>query len=330
MGAQDSPTTVDINWCGEKLMTVKRIVRRAVLLVVALVMWLRHACLPRSRLTDPRPEAGGVLVATHGPFSVRSYLGTCLTYGEIVVTPTPSEAARDTSAVAAPAESCVPRFLRIWPGRAAWTSPACTDHRRGDQRAPRGDAPVACRQPLFRCSLAISEGAPVQLQERTGGRSRYSRWMATVSYLLPIAAWSSRPAVLRGAAGTPIVLGRRDLDDSEFWDFLAVDGSQLATDQWICVGEQRTGVRPRSVKDGAFRYRNPSRGRIDLRMLGELEIPSGVTIRGGRRGVAEGPELTAHCPTRAIVRCTDHANYRSRRARQDHKAANHRPLTFEG
>lgn len=31
-------------------------------------------------------------------------------------------------------------------------------------------------------------------------------------------------------------------------------------------------------------------------MLGELEIPSGVTIRGGRRGVAEGPELTAHCP----------------------------------
>ena len=30
---------------------------------------------------------------------------------------------------------------------------------------------------------------------------------------------------VRGAAGTPVVLGSRDLADSEFWDFVAMDGS---------------------------------------------------------------------------------------------------------
>ena len=81
-----------IKWCGEKLMTVKRIVRRAVLSVVALVCGFAMLACRAGRLTEPRPEAGGVLVANHGPFVVRSYLGTCLTYGQLVVTPTPSGA----------------------------------------------------------------------------------------------------------------------------------------------------------------------------------------------------------------------------------------------
>src|SRR5688500_4566746 len=104
-------------------MTVKRIVRRAVLSVVSLVCGFAMLACRAGRLTDPRPEAGGVLVATHGPFVVRSYLGTCLTYGEIVVTPTPSEAARDTSAAAAPANPVFLAFCESGPTEPPRPSP---------------------------------------------------------------------------------------------------------------------------------------------------------------------------------------------------------------
>ena len=140
------------------------------------------------------------------------------------------------------------------------------------------------------------DGAPVQLQDRTGGREQIFALDGDSIMLAADRGMVLEARSAKGAVGTPIVLGRRDLDDSEFWDFVAVDGSQRPpTNGFVSVSNaQEFGVV--LSKTAHFGTVIQVVGDINLRMLGDLEIPSGVTIRGGRRGVAEGPELTAHCP----------------------------------
>jgi hypothetical protein len=140
------------------------------------------------------------------------------------------------------------------------------------------------------------DGAPVQLQSGTGGREQIFALDGDSIMLAANRGMVLEARSAKGAVGTPIVLGRRDLDDSEFWDFSAVDGSQKSpTNGFVSVSNaQEFGVV--LSKNAHFGTVIQVVGNINLRMLGALKIPSGVTIRGGRRGVTEGPELTAHCP----------------------------------
>ena len=275
-------------------MTVKRIVRRDVLSVVAFVCGFAMLACRAGRLTEPRPEAGGVLVANHGPFVVRSYLGTCLTYGQLVITRTPSGAGRDASAAAA---SASPVFL-------AFCEPGPTEPPRPSPRLQRITVEEINErhEVMLRAGdryLGVAsdfDGAPVQLQDRSGGREQIFALDGDSIMLAADRGMVLEARSAKGAVGTPIVLGRRDLDDSEFWDFVAVDGSQRPpTNGFVSVSNaQEFGVV--LSKTAHFGTVIQVLGDINLRMLGDLEIPSGVTIRGGRRGVAEGPELTAHCP----------------------------------
>lgn len=114
----------------------------------------------------------------------------------------------------------------------------------------------------------------------------------------------------RGTDGTPIVLRKRRLADNEFWDFLAIDGSDV---------DPTTGFVRVDTVCGLLRYlalygpgqppeNCPSGGPatpagpgtvikiapeavLDLTGLYPVQLPAGVTLRGGRRGLNLGARL---------------------------------------
>jgi hypothetical protein len=114
----------------------------------------------------------------------------------------------------------------------------------------------------------------------------------------------------RGANGTPVVLGRRDLSDAEFWDFRAVDESGRApTTGFVRVetncdllrylalavpgqppNDCPPGGPPTPAGPGTVIQIAPE-ATINLSGLYPLQLPAGVTLRGGRRGTAVGPRL---------------------------------------
>jgi hypothetical protein len=109
----------------------------------------------------------------------------------------------------------------------------------------------------------------------------------------------------RGANGTPLVLGRRDLDDSEFWTFTATNGSGLRpTSGFVRISQTDNSadgeLRARadflhaifSAKWGTVIELEPNVS-LNLADTPPLHIPAGVTIRGDRRGTRPGPLLAA-------------------------------------
>ena len=97
------------------------------------------------------------------------------------------------------------------------------------------------------------------------------------------------------ANGTPIVLNYRNLADSEFWTFSATDGSgHPPTDGFVSVSQ---------AKDLCSAVQNARWGMViqivpdDLLDVTNvcstpLEVPGGVTIRGNRKGVLLGPQVS--------------------------------------
>jgi hypothetical protein len=109
----------------------------------------------------------------------------------------------------------------------------------------------------------------------------------------------------RGANGTPLVLGRRDLDDSEFWTFTATDGSaKRPTNGFVRISQTDNSadgeLRARAdflyavfgAKWGTVIELDPNVS-LNLADTPSLPIPAGVTIRGDRRGTRPGPLLAA-------------------------------------
>jgi len=94
----------------------------------------------------------------------------------------------------------------------------------------------------------------------------------------------------RGQNGTPLVVGERNLDDSEFWSFTATDGPNTrptsgfvrASNAWEFIWQVQ------QARWGTV-IEVESEWPIEPRMT--LNIPAGVTIRGDRRGLAPGAEL---------------------------------------
>jgi len=118
----------------------------------------------------------------------------------------------------------------------------------------------------------------------------------------------------RGAVGSPVVLGVRQLADNEFWDFEATRGS--ASDP--TSGFVRVGF------DGDPNCANPAMctcrffnvvfaggegtvvkvgTSIDLTDCPILSLAQGVTIRGDRRGTLLGPELRSCYVVDSVHKC---------------------------
>jgi hypothetical protein len=134
----------------------------------------------------------------------------------------------------------------------------------------------------------------------------------------------------RGANGTPLVAGVRNLADNEFWDFQATDGSARFPTQgfvpvpvaspdefWnaICQVPSATVVNPPTSLCSTFKagwgsvivVSSPTDchmvpgplpgqtqdigGCIDLSKYPAIVLPAGVTVRGDRRGINFGPQL---------------------------------------
>jgi FG-GAP-like repeat len=115
----------------------------------------------------------------------------------------------------------------------------------------------------------------------------------------------------RGANGSPLVVGLRNLADSEFWDFNAIDGSDKdPTSGFVRLGfpEDPTttfyrllyliapygSLTPSQAGPGTV-IKIAQGTTIDLTAQNPLQIPSGVTIRGDRRGTLFGPLLCNGC-----------------------------------
>ena len=104
----------------------------------------------------------------------------------------------------------------------------------------------------------------------------------------------------RGADRTPLVLGRRDLADSEFWTFTAADGSGVRpTSGFVRISqvnplEDATKARDHFLNAilhaqwGTVIELDPN-VLLDLTGMQPVEIKAGVTIRGDRHGTRSGP-----------------------------------------
>jgi hypothetical protein len=118
----------------------------------------------------------------------------------------------------------------------------------------------------------------------------------------------------RGANGTPLVVGPRNLADSEFWDFLATDNSGAdPTTGFVRVANKADLLTAMNQIDQVAQQNNgrawgsvikiiDSGNPIDLTsnpafvdattgFFNNLVLPTGVTIRGDRRGTNLGPKL---------------------------------------
>ena len=112
------------------------------------------------------------------------------------------------------------------------------------------------------------------------------------------------PQNSRGADGTRLVLGQRDVDDTELWTFVTPAGNPApptsgfvkvknAAELTTALGNGRIGTVVEVDTD-----------RIDLSARlynGSLRIPSGVTLRGDRRGTRFGPKFFADFPSNSEI-----------------------------
>lgn len=121
--------------------------------------------------------------------------------------------------------------------------------------------------------------------------------MGSLRRVRPRGARSNRDLVVQLGNGdtrpkAPLALAQRNLSDTEFWDFVAVDGSGRApTSMFVSVAQAADLQRalaeagPNSVIQIVGDIAFPA-------LASALPIKSGVTIRGDRRGVLLGPQLS--------------------------------------
>jgi hypothetical protein len=102
----------------------------------------------------------------------------------------------------------------------------------------------------------------------------------------------------RGANRTPLVLGKRDLNDAEFWTFTSSDGSnRRPTRGFVRISDDGESNTRTEFLKAIYAARWGTVIEIDrsveinLTNMGYRVIPAGVTIRGDRRGTLPGPLL---------------------------------------
>src|ERR1035441_4495852 len=99
------------------------------------------------------------------------------------------------------------------------------------------------------------------------------------------------------ASGSPVVLGLRQVSDDEFWTFSAADGSaKWPTAAFVAVADlPRLGSVLREALPGTvIEIGSSPTGEYLTQFSGSycsglFQVPTGVTIRGDRRGILEGP-----------------------------------------
>jgi len=148
---------------------------------------------------------------------------------------------------------------------------------------------------------------PLELQDQQDGRSIYAlgQIFALDGDSIMLAANRNRVVKVQNARGrnrTPLVLGKRELADAEFWTYTNGFGTR-PTGGFVRVSQVNDfDIGFQALHDFVIAVQNASWGtviEIDpnvvmyLTNMAPLHIPAGVTIRGDRRGSRPGPLLSA-------------------------------------
>ncbi len=247
-------------------------------------------------------QAASVAVppSLHGPFHVRSYLGKCLTYGALQATdPTLSQTGGSPVYV----QDCHGGSPLPHVGPVEQDVVVAEFGDRHEVRLRAGDKVIGIATSFLiaQAGLAIPE-TPLELQDEVeDGNGGQVFALDGDSIILA----ADRDLVVkvkngRGANLTPLVLGRRDLDDSEFWTFVAVDGTdQRPTSGFVRVPQEKDLGSALGEAGWGTVVEVDGSASINLRdydQATQLQIPAGVTIRGDRRGTLLGPELGLPLP----------------------------------
>jgi hypothetical protein len=239
------------------------------------------------------PESYPVYPRTRGPFYVESYTGKCLTYGTGLIeidfegsTPqNPIEIDFDPS-TAIYTDDCSSGGGSL-PGQFVQQQVVAKElNANHEVYLQAGNKVVGV------VSNDLVDGRRLELQNYTGAPGQI--WVLDGDSLILKANRNLVAEVKYGRTprGTPVVLGRRDLDDSEFWTFAAVDGTnKKPTTGFVTVSN---GAQLKAQVDAA------SWGTVieidqnaSIPIDGfALQLKAGVTLRGNRRGTTPGPELT--------------------------------------
>ena len=250
-------------------------------------------------MSVPAADVGATsrAASSHGPFRVRSYIGKCLTYGQIAIDPDPDDPPPVILSAAGAGPDAAPVYLDDCGGGSGFPDVVDTTFQRIVVEEVNGRHEVVLRagdQYIGVTGGLLVNRAPLELQDFTGGPGQIFALDGDSIILAADRQLVVEVKNARGASGTPLVLGNRDLDDSEFWDFISVDGAYRApTDGFLRVPEDADF--PAALMQahwGSVIQIGPNET-IDLTQFDTLTIPSGVTIRGDRRGVLAGPLLSS-------------------------------------
>lgn len=159
-------------------------------------------------------------------------------------------------------------------------------------------------QSLADAPLVLQDASARRIDGRLGGSSLREQEFILDGDSIMLAANRDLVAKVangRGKVGTPIVLGPRQLAQAELWEFRATDGSGAdpTTRGFVNVATLDELLQYLDVFDGPYAPTPAAPGTV-LRITASfsidlpraVKIPAEVTLRGDRRGITLGPELS--------------------------------------
>jgi hypothetical protein len=216
-------------------------------------------------------------------FTVQSYMGRCLTFGQAAGSPVFIDDCANGVAQQISVEEFSPSVSKpLLPGTAGVPTP-----------------PTAHQVRLHAGAQCLAAG-PGQLVEGVAVALAPCSFAAGQIFVLDgdsIILDSDRDLVVQlGKSDTrpkaPLALAHRNLSDTEFWDFIAVDGSRRPPTSVFVSVTQAAGLQQALAEAGPNSVIQIA-GDIAFPALAKaLAVKSGVTIRGDRRGVPLGPQLS--------------------------------------
>jgi hypothetical protein len=236
------------------------------------------------QVTTPRKSTAGPVTTFPPTFFVRNYGGKCLDFG------------------APPQVSGSPVFIFECNGTIAQQIEIQEINERHDVILRAGNKVIGARMEHvvgpIESGASFEEEILIELQDEKDRDTVFSRGQIFSLDGDSIILAANRASVIkvqnaRGADRTPLVLGRRDLADAEFWTFTATDGSaKRPTSGFVRVSvpdANKFANDLESAKPGTVFELDPDLA-LDLTDR-YIRIPSQVTIRGDRRGLRLGPEI---------------------------------------
>ncbi len=232
-------------------------------------------------LTIAEPARGQA--ANFPTFTVRSYMGRCLTFGQAAGSPEFVDDCANGASQQIGVEEFAPIVSKpLAPSVVGIPLPPTSHQVRlhaGAQCLAAGPGQLAegVALVLAPCSLAngqifVLDGDSIVLDSNR-------------DLVVQLGNGDTRPKA-------PLALAQRKLSDTEFWDFVAIDGSGRApTSMFVSVAQ--AAALQRALAEAGPNSVIQIVGDIAFPALASaLAMKSGVTIRGDRRGVLLGPQLS--------------------------------------